>query len=99
MPFNVTIPLEEQDRDLPGKLLAEAEGILAWAVAGAMRWYKEGLGRPPEVEQEGREWRTSMDSIGRFIEERCIVGEFASAFARVLYKPYGNGPKAARNTL
>ena len=35
IPFNVTIPDDEIDRELKSKLLAEAEGILAWAVAGA----------------------------------------------------------------
>jgi putative DNA primase/helicase len=38
IPFTVIIPLEEQDKRLPAKLLTEAEGILSWAVAGAVEW-------------------------------------------------------------
>jgi putative DNA primase/helicase len=88
VPFTVTIPKAEQDRDLRSKLLAEAEGILAWAVAGAVRWHREGLGKPPEVEQAGAAWRTESDQTGRFLEACCIVGEFASVTARVLYQTY-----------
>src|SRR6185437_15836956 len=32
VPFTVTIPNDEQDRELPEKLLKELPGILAWAV-------------------------------------------------------------------
>ena len=38
IPFTVTIPKSEIDKSLPRKLLAEAEGILAWAVEGARQW-------------------------------------------------------------
>jgi putative DNA primase/helicase len=53
IPFDVTIPADEIDRDLPAKLLAESEGILAWMVAGAVRWHSEGLGKPAAVESAG----------------------------------------------
>ena len=88
IPFLVTIPKAEQDRDLRSKLLAEAEGILAWAVAGAMRWHRDGLGKPPEVEQAGAAWRTESDQTGRFLEACCVVGEFASVVSRPLYQTY-----------
>ena len=77
IPFGVIISDEEIDRELPGKLMAEAEGILAWAVAGAIRWFKDGLGRPPEVEKERLAWRGNMDQVGRFIEERCTLDDLA----------------------
>ena len=35
IPFTVTIAKDQIDKELPGKLLGEAEGILAWAVEGA----------------------------------------------------------------
>ena len=75
IPFTVTIGPEEIDRDLPKKLQAEAGGILAWLVAGAVRWYSEGLVKPSEVEGAVEEWRGDMDQIGRFIEERCITSD------------------------
>lgn len=88
VPFTVTIPKDQQDRGLPDKLLKEAEGILAWAVAGAVCWHREGLGKPPEVVQAGAAWRTESDQTGRFLEACCIVGQFASARGRVLYQSY-----------
>jgi putative DNA primase/helicase len=88
IPYTVTIPTDEIDRDLPGKLIAEAEGILAWTVEGARRWYAEGLGRPQEVDEAVKGYRAEMDQIGRFIEERCIAGEFAQSKAGALYAAY-----------
>lgn len=88
IPFEVTIPKHEQDRQLPAKLLAEAEGILAWTVAGAVRWSREGLGKPPEVEQAAASWRAESDQIGRFIEECCITLPTASVRARRLFDAY-----------
>ena len=88
IPFDVTIPAGEIDRELPTKLLAEVEGILAWMVAGAVRWCSEGLGRPALVESACLEWRTDMDQFGRFIRECCITAEFAGAQGRVLYSAY-----------
>jgi len=43
IPFNVTIPPEEQDKNLTEKLEAELPGILAWAVEGCLAWQKEGM--------------------------------------------------------
>jgi len=47
IPFTVTIPTGEIDKTLPRKLLAEAEGILAWAVEGAKLWRRVGLQKRP----------------------------------------------------
>jgi putative DNA primase/helicase len=84
----VTIPTDAIDRELPAKLMREADGILSWAVGGAVRWYRDGLGHPNAVEQAGREWRTDMDQLGRFLEECCVRGDYASVRARALYSAY-----------
>jgi putative DNA primase/helicase len=54
IPFQVQIPKEEIDKELATKLLAEAEGILAWAVAGAKLWYESGLNKPGAVKAANR---------------------------------------------
>jgi|ERR1017187_1303523 putative DNA primase/helicase len=88
IPFDVTILAVEIDRELPAKLLAEAEGILAWMVEGSIRWHTEGLGKPAVVESAGAEWRSDMDQFGRFIGECCVVGDFAQAKGRAIYSAY-----------
>lgn len=88
IPFDVTIPKSEQDRGLPLKLAAEAEGILAWAVSGAAEWHRDGLGRPADVIEASQKWRTESDQIGRFVQESCVTGEYAQAKARPLYTVY-----------
>ena len=49
IPFNVTIPDAEQDRQLPEKLKDEWTGILKWAVEGCLKWQQEELGLPKAV--------------------------------------------------
>jgi phage/plasmid-associated DNA primase len=67
--------IEKPDKELHSKLLAEAEGIFAWAVRGAADWYRNGLGKPPEVEQANSAWRKDMDQVGRFADECCLIGQ------------------------
>ena len=104
IPFTVTIPSEEIDKGLPRKLLAEAEGILAWAVQGAKLWWQQGLGKPPEVVAANDDWRSENDQLGRFIEECCVVSESLGGKARPLYECYrqwaeGAGENAITETL
>jgi putative DNA primase/helicase len=72
VPFNVTIPDEQQDKELKDKLRNELPGILAWAVRGSLAWQKQGLGIPPEVREATESYRCDMDVVGTFISERCI---------------------------
>jgi putative DNA primase/helicase len=88
IPFTVTIPAEEIDKSLPRKLLAEAEGILRWAVEGAIEWRRDGLGKPPEVTAANDDWKAENDQLGRFIDDCCVVGESFSGKARHLYTCY-----------
>jgi putative DNA primase/helicase len=38
IPFTVSIPKDQQDRELPAKLRTELTGILTWAVRGHSEW-------------------------------------------------------------
>jgi putative DNA primase/helicase len=88
VPFDVTIPKEKIDRTVPEKLLAEATGILAWAVKGAKLWLEHGLAKPPEVEAAASEYREEMDQVKHFIDECCVVEPGAKVGARALHNTY-----------
>lgn len=85
LPFTVTIPDEQQDKELPAKLHAEVPGILAWAVHGCLDWQNGGLRTPPEVIAATAGYRASMDVIGRFIDECCLVSPSVQVKASELY--------------
>jgi phage/plasmid-associated DNA primase len=85
VPWEVMIPKAERDPHLPRKLAAELEGILAWAVRGAVEWGREGLGEPRAVTLQTDEYEREMDVLGNFIDERCVVGPDYTAKADPLY--------------
>ncbi len=88
VPFNVTIPPEEQDKTLVEKLKSELPGILRWAVEGCRRWKKEGLGIPDSVKAATGEYRKEMDIIGDFIAECCEEAPDAKTPFKDLYERY-----------
>ncbi|MFZ5499692.1 MAG: phage/plasmid primase, P4 family [Pseudomonadota bacterium] len=73
IPFTVTIPPEKRDGHLTEKLLAERDGILAWAVTGCLAWQREGLNPPACVQAATDEYFEAEDAIGQWIEERCLL--------------------------
>ena len=88
VPFTVRIAEERQDRALGEKLEAEFPGILAWVVAGAVEWYREGLGVPSEVKEATANYRRDMDLIADFLEDQCVIDEQAWALSSTLYESY-----------
>lgn len=65
---------KEKDQKLKEKLLAEAPGILAWAVRGCIEWQKHGLGPVPAVVAEAtEEYRRESDIIGQFLDDCCVL--------------------------
>jgi phage/plasmid-associated DNA primase len=85
VPWEVMIPKAERDPHLPRKLAAELEGILAWAVRGAVEWGREGLAEPSAVTSQTDEYQKEMDVLGNFIDEVCLVGPDYTAKADPLY--------------
>lgn len=90
VPFNVRIPDDEIDRELPEKLKAELPGILAWAVRGCLDWQREGLGEPEEVRVATDAYRDEMDTLAAFIGDRCVVHPNAEVASSALYEAYQN---------
>jgi putative DNA primase/helicase len=90
IPFNISIPESERipRRELMGEFKEELPGILAWMVRGCLSWYKNGLQCPQEVREATSNYRSEMDIIGDFIENRCNVDPNLSVDAPVLYEKY-----------
>lgn len=74
VPFTVTIPAAKRDKRLPDRLLAERDGILAWALQGCLEWQKTGLRPPPAVMAATDDYFEAEDALGRWIDERCQTG-------------------------
>lgn len=60
---------EERDHGLQDKLMAEAEGVLAWAVAGAVQWYQSGLQEPASITAVTNDYRKQSDALIDFLSE------------------------------
>jgi putative DNA primase/helicase len=88
VPFNVVIPEQDQDKDLPEKLRAEAPGILRWLVDGCLGWQISGLGEPEEVTGATEAYRRDMDVLGTFLDAECLQGPAFSVSKKALYSAF-----------
>lgn len=78
IPFLQKFAEHEKDTTMPAKLRAEYEGILAWAVQGCLLWQRDGLTPPEQVKEATQNYRNEMDTMARFIEEKCFVSAAVS---------------------
>lgn len=89
LPFNVTIPEEQQDKTLPAKLREELPGILRWSVFGCQSWLAEGgLSAPESVKAATSEYRSDMDVLGGFLSECCVLNHLVQSSSGALYEAY-----------
>lgn len=79
IPFNQKFEGDRADTELDGKLDAEAAGILAWAVEGAVEWFRNGLGEAKSVRKATDAYREESDILGQWIADRVrrVKGAFA----------------------
>jgi putative DNA primase/helicase len=95
IPFTVTIPPERRDGRLTEKLLAERDGILAWAVAGCLAWQREGLKPPACVVSATEEYFEAEDALGRWLDERCVRAPNAKSLTAELFTDWKQWAEAA----
>jgi len=86
IPFDRTFAL---DATLEPTLLAEAPGILAWAVRGCLRWQANGLGDLPDAVADAiADYRTESDVLAEFLTARCVRMDGVTAKASALFAEY-----------
>ncbi|MFD4234256.1 phage/plasmid primase, P4 family [Streptomyces sp. NPDC058542] len=90
IPFDATFSyaLGNKDTTLPAKLRDEAEGILAWAVSGAVEWYANGLGEPSSVATATQAYRESEDRLQEFLNACCVREEGARVAPMAIRRTY-----------
>lgn len=71
IPFRRQFAEHERDPHLEHKLLAERDGILAWMVAGALKWRRDGLKLSPAIRQKNLAYRNESDLLGEYIADQC----------------------------
>lgn len=89
--FDTAIPGgRKPDLDLESKLMAEAPGILNWMLRGCRDWQENGLDEPPTVQSAVTDYRQEMDTLGSYVEERCIIDltDSERVKANILYGDY-----------
>lgn len=91
--------LGKEDKALKAQMrsVAMLEGVLAWAIEGAMAWYALGSQGLPELEssaQQKGEQRAELDNVQTWIDERCQVKDDAFGLNAELYMNYESWSKA-----
>ena len=80
LPFNTRFDLDSgrtPDLDRPAKLREEIDGILAWAVEGALEYQRVGLRVPAKLYERRDAMRHDDDYLALFMEEVCEVAPSA----------------------
>lgn len=73
------------------------EGVLAWAVEGAMKWYKLGRAGLPELERARQVkvgHRAELDNVQAWLDENCTPAPEIFTAYRLLYASYSDWCKA-----
>lgn len=83
VPFTVTPA--KVDKLLAQRLKSEWPAILAWAIRGCLDWQDGGLKVPEPVQAMTEGYFRDQDSVGRWIEERCVREVTAVSSANELF--------------
>jgi len=77
VPFTVEITDDERDGGLKARLRdpeLAGQAVLNWIVEGCRKYQRCGLGVPQAVRAATQEYREEMDTFGKFLEDRCMLG-------------------------
>jgi putative DNA primase/helicase len=88
IPFLRFFAPHERDHDLDKKLMAEAQGIAAWAVRGAQEWFTGGLRDPEVISAATREYKETSDALAGFFPGVLVADESARMDGADAYNAY-----------
>lgn len=90
LPYQVTIPREEIDRQLPAKLKEELPGILNWVLQAlpTLMTHRE-FSSCESSEKALEQYRLQSDNVRLFLNEQCEPYEYTT-LASALYTAYRN---------
>lgn len=75
IPFLNQIPEDKRDPELQGRLIGQhGPAIMAWLAHGAAEYAARGLREPDKVKAATKTYEASTDTVGRFVDEMCILG-------------------------
>lgn len=73
VPFDHVVPEGERDGELPERLKACPEAVLAWLWAGWLDYQRNGLNPPEAVLAATRQYQLDSDTLGRFLADEAVV--------------------------
>ncbi|WP_412736295.1 phage/plasmid primase, P4 family [Krasilnikovia sp. MM14-A1259] len=88
IPFERYFAPSERDHKLGEKLLAEARGILAWAVRGAVEWYRNGLDDPTPIVDATKEYRQTSDALAGLLPGVLVIDDDGRITGKLAYDAY-----------
>ena len=90
LPYEVTIPKEEIDRQLSSKLKAEVSGVLNWVLKSLPRLMKDSEFTASEnCERALERYRIQSDNVRLFVNEMCEKSDYTT-LASEIYTAYRN---------
>jgi putative DNA primase/helicase len=92
IPFDHAIPKELQDKSIKARLKKDAgcrSAVLAWSVAGCLRWQLSGLGSSSAVDKSSKEYQAEMDPVGDFFDDNLVFESDAKMNQGDVRKLYG----------
>ena len=87
--FNQRFDGPKRDNGLKEKLRQEYPGILAWMVRGCIQWQRDGLNVPESVKWATTSYLKEQDTVGRFINERCLKQSSGKVRLKDLFEASG----------
>ncbi|KQT89324.1 hypothetical protein ASG49_16215 [Marmoricola sp. Leaf446] len=89
VPFDQVVPESQRDGELPERLKAVPDAVLAWLWAGWQDYQANGLNPPQAVLAATRRYQLDSDTIARFLaDEGVVCAGHGTAMSADLYQAF-----------